>query len=140
MATRIAWKFTDDVLATEWFLPVNPNADAGSHGITKSNSYSGSVSNYVDNSNTLRVGDTVAHDAPNDIERFSYKGTVYKKDQLDNFRLWCRKDYPWKLRDDLGRVFLIYVEDFSTDRVRSVKFPWKHNYSFSGIVLEEIEE
>lgn len=140
MATRIAWKFTDDVLTTEWFLPVNPTADAGSHAITKTVRYSVTASNYLDNSNTLRIGDTVAQDASSEVERFSYTGTVYKKDQLANFRLWCNKDYPWTLRDDLGRVFLIYVENFSTERVRSVKFPWKHTYSFSGVVLEEIEE
>lgn len=142
MAGRIPWVFveptaSEDSPKTElYFLPVNPTEDSGSHGIDKATKYEAAASIYVDTSNTLRINDTVIQDAPSQQETFAYTGTVYMKEQYDLFLHWFNKPDPWILRDDLGRTFFVIVDKYSTERVRSRKFPWKHTYSFSGIVLE----
>lgn len=136
--SRIAWRFYDPVTFEEYFLPVNPREDSGSFSISKGTKYEVATSTYVDNSNTLRVNDTVIQDSPSEQEGFAYSGTIYTKDQYDAFTLWFDKDYPWQIRDDLGREILVIVDKFSTDRIRSNKFRWKHGYNFSGIILEEI--
>lgn len=136
--SRVAWRFTDPVTSDEYFLPVNPKADSGSHAIVKNVRYQASASTYTDNGNNIRVNDTVAQSAPFEQEAFFYTGFTYTKAQLDAMKLWTEKNYPWQMRDDLGREFMIYVETFNIERVRSRSYRWKHSYTFTGIVLEEI--
>lgn len=140
MATRTPWRFRDSVLSEVYFLPVNPTADSGSFGIKKNTKYQSAASNYVDSSNVLRIEDTVAQDAPTEQPTFSYTGFIYTKDQLDQFDYWFDKNYPWYMRDDLGREHLIYPESFSVTRVRSAKYRFKHSYTFTGVVLEEVSD
>lgn len=144
MAARIPWKFELSTVTDSsdkmqrYFLPVNPTEDSGSHGIDKATKYEVAASTYLDTSNTLRIEDTVIQDAPSQQEAFAYTGTVYTKEQYDLFIYWFNKPDPWILRDDLYRTFIVIVDKYSTERVSSRKFPWKHTYSFSGIVLEEV--
>lgn len=138
MGNRVAWRFRDAVLSEVYFLPVNPSADSGSHAINKNVRYQAAASTYIDSTNLLRVGNTVAQDAPDEQETFTYTGTVYTKDQFDQMLYWFEKNYPWFLRDDLLREFLIYPESYDVTRVRSSKFRWKHSYSLTGIVLREV--
>lgn len=138
MAVRIPWRFRDAVLSEVYFLPVNPTADSGSHGIKKNVKYQVAASNYVDDSNILRIGDTVAMDGASEQPTFSYTGSLYTKDQLDQFNYWFDKNYPWYMRDDLHREFLIYPETFDVTRVRSQQYRWKHSYTFTGVVLKEV--
>lgn len=135
---RIAWRFYDPQSTEEYFLPVNPSEDTGSFTISKTTKYESAISTYRDNNNELRVDDTVIQDAPNEQQPFAYRGTVYTKNQYDQLILWLDKNYAWQLRDDLGREILVLVDKYSMERVRSAKFRWKHEYNFSGIILEEI--
>lgn len=138
MSTRIAWRFFDPTNSETLFLSINPETDSGSHAIIKNTKYEVAVSNYIDNSNTPRVGDTIVQDAPSEQETLSYTGKVYTKEQYDQLVYWFAKDHPWQLRDDLGREFLVYITNFKPERMRSAQYRWKHSYTFSGIVLEEI--
>lgn len=135
---RVAWRFIDPITSDTYFLPVNPTADSGSFDITKTVKYAGAISTYRDNTDTLRVNDTILTEAPDSQPVFSYTGTVYTKDQFDKLKEWFEKEYPWQIRDDLGRDILGYVDKYSTERARSTKFKWKHTYSFSGVILEEL--
>mgnify|MGYP006266608425 CR=1 FL=1 len=135
---RNAWKFTDPVTNDIYYMEINPKEDSGSNVIQKNTKYQASVSTYRDIFNNIRVDAVVAAGFGKSVENFSYSGVIYTKDQFDTLTEWFTKDYAWQIRDDLGREFLIYVDKFSTDRVRSVKHQWKHTYNFSGIIIEEI--
>ena len=134
---RVGWRFRDLITAEEYFLPVNPTSDSGSHAFSKVTAYEVPISTHRTLNGQTRVDDVVIYNKPKEVERFSYSGTVYTEDQLVQFERWAAKPYEWELKDDLGREFVIYVEEFTTERQRSVKYPWKHSYSFSGLVLRE---
>lgn len=136
--TRRPWVFHDPVTAETYYMEVNPNTDNGSASISKSTKYESRASTYMNESDQLALNRTVAAYDSTGFDVFSYSGVIYSKDQFDTLTEWCNKDHPWQLRDDLGREFLIYVEIFETERVRSNKFQWKHKYTFSGIVIDEI--
>lgn len=135
---RTPWRFHDPRTSENYFLPVNPNEDQGGHGINKVTKYEAAASTYQDELGEIRVNDVVMAGAPDDVVPFSYSGFIYTKDQYDGLVNWFAKDYPWEIRDDLGREFLIYVDKFSKERVRSRQYRWKHSYQFSGIVLQEL--
>ena len=136
--SRIPWRFTDLKTSEVYFLPVNPDSDAGSNGIRKGTHIEALASTYISPSNSLIVNASVILDAPDQEELFSYTGTLYTKEEYDKFIEWSSKNYPWELRDDLGREFLIYVTEFVPERKRSAKFRWKHTYTFSGLVIREL--
>ena len=140
MATRIPWRFIDQETTEEYILPLgtNPSTDEGSNGIQKAVKYESVGSIYVGSDNELRVDDMTIQDAPDEQPKLAYSGTIYTKDQYEAFDNWFKKDYPWVMIDDLDRANLVYVDKFTTERVRSNKFRWKHTYSFSGIILEEL--
>lgn len=138
MPRRIPWRFRDPQSGETYHLPVNPLTDGGSHGVSKQTKYESAISTYRSVSNYDRADDMVIQDSPNEVERFSYSGTLYTKDEYDKFAYWFQKTHPWELRDDLGREFLVYPEAFTPSRQRSAKFRWKHTYDITGLVLREL--
>jgi len=138
MVDRIAWRFYDPVTLDEYFMEVNPAEDSGSHAIVKNTRYEAAVSTYKTSANALQVNAVVAHAAPKEQETFAYNGKVYTLEQYYTLILWFNKDYPFQIRDDLGREHLCFVDTFTVERVRSRQHRWKHSYSVSGIILEEV--
>lgn len=138
MARRTAWKFTDLITAEEYYLPVNPLTDVGSNGVSKQTKYESASSTYVSYTGDFRLDDIVIQDAPSDVKRFSYTGTLYTREEYFAFLKWFSKPYEWELRDDLGREFLVFPEEFTPERQRSAKFPWKHSYTISGLIIREL--
>ena len=136
--SRIAWRFRDIENPEDYYLPVNPLEDNDSNAISKQTKYEQAISTYVSPVSGVRVDDIVIQDSPSDVKRFSYRGTLYTKDQYDAFLHWFAKPYPWELKDDLAREYLVYVEEFAPSRERSTKFRWKHSYTFSGLILREL--
>lgn len=135
---RKAWRFRDLENVETYYLPVNPLEDGGSHGITKNVKYEAAVSTYMSPYGDSMVDAVVIQDAPSEQGSFSYSGTLYTKEEYDAFMHWASKPYPWELRDDLGREFLIFVQEFNVQRMRSAKYVWKHSYTFAGFILEEL--
>lgn len=135
--SRTAWHFYDPHTTEEYFWPVNPNTDSGSHAQNKSTNYIVSAGFYENSSNEHNIAELINVQSV-DQSVFSYDGNVYTLDQLNALDYWSSKDHELELTDDLGRTFLIYVTKFSYSRVRSRQFPYKHSYNISGIILEEI--
>ena len=135
---RKAWSFYDSIEDETYIFPVNPNSDDGSNAIIKTIDYSASVSNYVDTSGIVHIGSNVNFAKPNEQMKFAYSGLIYTKEQYKDMERWSSLPYPIEMTDDLSRTFLIYIETFSTERVRSRNFPWKHSYKIAGLVLAEV--
>lgn len=133
MAERIPWKFTDTETAEVYYLPVNPNSDGGSFNLAKNQNYSITAGDTQGSrSKTLVFASGV------ELGSFSYSGNLYSSEQLLAFEDWFSRDYPFEIEDDLGRKILAMVELFEIKRARSRHHIWKHTYTFSGSILEEL--
>ena len=135
--SRIGWVLYDPHTDETYTLPVNPYEDSGSFTITKTVGYQSAAATYQTPSGYDDVG-TVVFATGTDLMPFSFKGRVYNQTDKATLESWVSKDYPIEMRDDLLRNYLIIVEEFSLSRVRSKQNPFKHEYNFSGFVLEEL--
>ena len=136
--SRKPWRFTDLITSEVYYMPVNPLTDEGSNAITKNVKYASAISTYSSPTLGVRVDDILVQDSPSEIKRFSYGGTLYTREEYEALIEWFSKPYEWELRDDLGREFLIFAESFAPKRERSAKFPWKHSYTISGVIMREL--
>lgn len=134
---RRGWSFYDPLTDDLYVWPVNPHTDSGSHAISKNPGYSVKAGSHRNASGFDEIS-TIVYSTGPDIERFSYSGFVYTEDHLEKMIEWCSKDYAVELTEDLGRTFLIIIENFNLKRVRSRQTPWKHSYDFSGYVLDRL--
>lgn len=137
MSVRIAWRFYDPELDEEYFWPVNPNADNSSNAVQKNISYS-ARSALRRNSDDVDVASTVIFQRNIEQQQFNYSGLLYTQAQLDDLKDWCTRPYRLYLTDDLQRTWEVYVNKFSTSRVRARHSPYKHAYTFGGIILAEV--
>lgn len=135
--SRRGWQFIDPLTDEVYVWPVNPHTDSGSHAIEKNVEWDVRAGSHRTAAGAHQIS-TIVFSKGRNLERFSYSGFVYDQDQLEAMNEWISKDYAIEMVDDLGRVFVILVEEFSTSRVRSRQSPWKHEYNFSGIVLDRI--
>ena len=134
---RVAWEFYDPNLDTTYILPVNPNADNGSNTISKNVKYAVAAGMHQ-NSAGDDVISSIVNSTGSNLRPFSYTGNLYTLEQLTAFKLWFAKRYPIEIQDDLGRRFLVLIETFEINRVKSNAHRLKHSYSFAGTILERI--
>lgn len=135
---RTGWVFYDIIEDETYIMPVNPYQDNGSHNIERDTKYEVNAGMYRDSSDNDRMSTIVAFQS-NGVPRFSYAGRVYDQDQLEALEAWSSKDYPINMTDDLGRSYSVLIDKFTLDsRVRSAGSPYKHEYTLSGIILEEL--
>jgi hypothetical protein len=140
--SRIAWTFYDPNLDVTYSLPINPNNEQSSRSVQKSQGFAVAAGRYDDPSATPSSYNnvTLIYEGPDEINRFSFSGTLYDQTQYNNFVYWSEKTNMIHITDDLDRTFEVYIVSFSTERRRSRKFPWKHNYTMETIVKGVIEE
>lgn len=123
---RVAWTFTDTVTSATVSLEVNPN-QADSPILEKNITYvSASGTNGAINMQEGR--DTK--------KTMSFSGVTLTEDQYNDWVTIFNTRNTLSLEDDLGRVFEIYVTSFRPKRVRSVQYPWRHEYSVDCVVVE----
>lgn len=131
------WHLYDPVTTGEYYWPVNPHKDNGSHGITKNTLFESYAGLRQSSSGEDRI-DAIIGYAGMSPQAFSYSGIVYTSEQLEALEEWALKSYAVILTDDLGREFSVLFESFKLDRVRSNKYQFKHAYTLTGFVLEEL--
>lgn len=137
--SRTPWSLYDSILDETYYWPINPSSDDGSHNITRSTKYEVFAGVRQDTSGSDRI-DSLVFFGGDDPSSFSYSGYVYTLTQLEALEEWAAKDYAVILTDDLERQFNIIIQGLKFDRVRSNKYPARHNYTITGFVLSEIEE
>ena len=120
------WQLYDPELDETYDLPIGPSAQAGPL-YKKRALYE----------NTLGPdGALLRSDAVDESQHIELSGTLLIQAQFDALTTWVAKRYPIYIVDDLGRQTLVYLQEFTPKRERSIKYPWKHNYTLTGIVLE----
>lgn len=124
---RIAWRFEDPTEGTVEFMSINPNEGASpsfQKALTKETTTAPGASRQV----LLYEG----ADPPRD---FAFSGVILTQEQYEFLYNAWDKRHPVQLTDDLGRVFVIYLESFNPKRVRSATYPWRHTYDASAVIL-----
>lgn len=120
---RVAWEFYDGVDTYE--LPINPSESSLppiEKNITSHPTTAGR--------NVMFVG---KRRKPQSI-RFS--GTILEEEQFRAFQEWVKKAHQIRITDDTGRQMWVYLVEFNPTRVRSVEYPWRHEYSARAVVLD----
>lgn len=135
---RVGWNFYDPDTDETFVFPVNPYQDSGSHAITKAVDWEVSSGDHYDPVAGEHRVSTLISSKGAEPERFAYVGRVYTQQELEDLQFWCAKDYPIELTDDLLRSWLVMVESLDLTRVKSRQYYYKHEYKFTGIVLEEL--
>lgn len=134
---RKAWSFVDPVTSEEYFFEVNPHTDSNSNQRSRSAAYT-VVAGSRQDSLTEHTIDTIFFEAHIEQSTFSYQGNVYTEQQFDDLTSWANKPYEVEMYDDLDRGKLVYITSFAPSRVRSRSYLYKHAYTLSGIILQEI--
>ena len=135
--SRVPWLWYDEVEDETYAMPVNPYEDSGSNGIGRLTQYTVNAARYQDDSGVDRIGNLVYYGS-DDVPRHTYNGRLYTQQQVQDFMAVVAKNYPLEVTDDLDRSFQVFIENFTLDRVRSNKDPWKHEYTLTFIVIQEL--
>jgi hypothetical protein len=123
---RVAWEFYDPVGNETYNWEINPN-DGGYPSRSKNISYEATAA---------PNGQTLAFEGRESPASLSFSGTILTESQFNTLNDWYLKRNQIRLTDDLGREFWIYIKSFNPTRVRSINYPWRHNYSIEAIVLD----
>lgn len=140
MSSRIGWRFVDPKTQEDYTWLVNPNADNGGNALIRNATYRAAN---VANRRTVGgsdVSNTVMHESYVEQQNFSYSGNVYTETQYNDIVRWVKKSYPVEMYDDLYRGWLVYLTGFSPSRfkAKSVNSIYKHPYTLTGLILEEL--
>jgi hypothetical protein len=139
MPLRTPWSLYDPIEDETYYLTVNPYEDAGSNEVNRSSNFESASGFYRDSLGNDTVGTIVFLNQPA-METFAYTGRTYREEDHAALETWAAKDYPVHLSDDLGRTWLVCIESFSPRRLPTTrKYPYKHEYSLTGFIIEEID-
>lgn len=124
---RIAWRWEDQVEGTVEFMSLNPNEGASP---TFQKQLTKETTTAPGNS-----GQVLIYEGADQPSEFTFSGSILTEEQYNFlYNAWSKR-HPVQLTDDLGRVFVIYLEAFSPKRVRSKTYPWRHTYDASAVIL-----
>lgn len=118
---RTGWVFADSPNVT---LEINPSKESGSLSVIKDIGYS--VTAGPD-------GRTLIFEQGTQLPEVSFTGFFYHEHQYDVFVSEVEKDIS-VLTDDRGVTYNVVWQSFTLERAGTIKYPWKHTYTLSGLV------
>ena len=128
MMSRAAWSLATTGTTPEiYYFEVNPKADGGSLGVSKSPTYAVAAG---------YSGKTVVHETTDEIARVQYSGVLLTPGQNTSISEWYLKEEPLILTDDLGQSALVYLDSLEFTRAPKRAHPNRMEFSFTGYVLE----
>lgn len=126
----VKWRFQDDNVgfndAYTW--EVNPN-DGGQPQRQKNITY---------DKTSASDGRTIVFEGLDNPLTTSASGVILSEAQYFAMIDWFNRRHPILLEDDLHQQFIIYITRFEPHRKRAHNYPWKHEYTFEYIILEEL--
>jgi hypothetical protein len=124
---RIAWRWEDPTEGTVEFMSLNPNEGA-------SPTYAKTLTKETTTAPGGRGSVLIYEGADPPIE-FSFTGTILTQQQYEFLERAWSKRHLLMLTDDLGRIFTLYLQNFTPRRVRSATYPWRHTYDATAVVV-----
>lgn len=124
----VRWTFTDAVTFDSYVFELNPN-DGGTPALKKNFTYASSLA---------PEGTALVFEGAREIPTETVTGIIRSKEALDAFKTWFHKSSPIIMEDDLGRQFTIMITEFVPKRKRASSAPWKHDYTLTYLIFEEV--
>jgi hypothetical protein len=124
---RIGWKFEDPIDGTVQIMSINPNEGA-----------SPSFRKTLTKMTTTAPGAgrrALVFEGADEISQFDFSGVLLTKEHYDFILNAWRSRHILRVTDDLGRVFMLYIESFEPRRLLSRTYPWRHEYSATSVVV-----
>lgn len=121
----VKWIFDDPVTTDQYIFSVNPNA-GGDPQYKK---------NITQQSTVAPGGLTLLSEGADTPLTLSWSGTIIDIAQHQTYITWWQKRYQIQLTDDLGRVFMIYIQNYSPTRARAANLTYKNTYTVDAIVV-----
>lgn len=120
---RVGWWFRELNSDDEYEMPINP-LDVQMGGVKKrfTTEYTAS-------------GRPLTYEGRPEVGTVSLSGTVLTELHFRTLQSWAAKKKQIQVTDDLGRRFMFLIERFEPKRRYHSHFPWRHEYSLSGIIL-----
>lgn len=130
---RVAWTFLDDSLTpVPVQIAVNPHTDNGSMRVSKEIGYVNTAG---------PDGKTLIYENGTSLRQLDFTGFIYTEDEYDFLVAEVNlSDGPSVMQDDRQYQYNVYWDRFTLRRVRSARFPWKHEYSLHGYVTSFSDE
>ena len=100
------WEFYDFVTDSTYTMELNPQ-QVNMGGVTKTISERGASS---------PTGKRILFEGRREPQVISFDGVIFNKDEYVRFENLANKNYQVRLTDDLGRVYWVYVTNFSPGR------------------------
>jgi len=125
-AGTVRWVLTDPVTLEEYEFDINPN-EGGTPQLAKNVRYLNT---------SAPNGRVIAFEGRDDPKEMQVSGTILTQAHLEALQTWYAKRYQISLTDDLGRVYSIYITNFSAQRKRSALHIWKHTYNLSYVIID----
>lgn len=120
------WEFYDFVTDTAIDLEINPSeVDMG--GVTKTITEAGTTS---------PKGQRILFEGRREPQVMAFTGVILTQEQYEVFEDWSNKNYQFRLTDDLGRIYWIYITNFSPSRRRNPTVRWLADYNIDVTVLD----
>ena len=69
------------------------------------------------------------------VQELSFEGTILTEPHYNALLVWFNKRHAVQLTDDLGRVYRIYITEFTPTRKRAAQHPFKHTYTMKATVI-----
>lgn len=124
----VRWTFEDPVEGETYVFHINPR-EGGSPSYDKT---------ITEQNTTAPDGKTLLFEGQDQVQTLEWSGAILEQAHYDAYITWWRKRRQIKLTDDLGREYWIYITSFKPSRKRSRERAWRHDFTFSAIILDWI--
>lgn len=81
------------------------------------------------------AGKPITWEGRSEVPVVSFSGTILYREHYEIMLEWLEKSTQIALTDDFGRNFWLFLTEFSPSRRYSADFPWRHEYSASGLII-----
>ncbi len=126
MASVVKWRFDDPTDSTFAIFEINPDA-GGSLPLQKT----------ITSQSTLAPGGkTLLFEGSTVAPVLNFTGTILTQSMYNLYVLWFNKRHQVQLTDDLGRVMMIYVTQFTPVRVHHAGNFWFHTFTVNATIVD----
>jgi hypothetical protein len=119
------WVFSDPSVPETYTVELNPNAMTS---IWREKNITYAATTAVDGQTLMTEGN------PNP-KQWEFSGVLISKEHYDALLKWSKKRVRTYITDHYGRRLTVYWTNFSPVPQRSVKYPWRHNYTCTAVIL-----
>lgn len=122
----VKWEFFDPTNSTTVAFEINPS-EGGAIAYKK---------NITTQSTLAHDGKTLVFEGAQVPPEINFSGTILTETQYNQMVTWFNKKHQMQLTDDLSRVMMVFITEFTPVRERARNYPWKHSYTCKAVIVD----